>query len=39
MKTAYLGLGSNLGDRQANLADAIRRLTSERVRVTRTSSI
>ena len=39
MKTAYLGLGSNLGDRQANLADAIRRLTNERVSVTRTSSI
>src|SRR5512140_199843 len=29
MKTAYLGLGSNLGDRQANLADAIRRLANE----------
>ena len=39
MKTAYLGLGSNLGDRHANLADAIRRLTSERVRVIRQSSI
>jgi len=39
MKIAYLGLGSNLGDRQANLADAVRRLTSERVSVKRTSSI
>lgn len=39
MKTAYLGLGSNLGDRQANLADAIRRLAHERLRVTRQSSI
>jgi len=39
MKTAYLGLGSNLGDRHANLADAIRRLTSERLQVKRKSSI
>jgi 2-amino-4-hydroxy-6-hydroxymethyldihydropteridine diphosphokinase len=39
MKTAYLGLGSNLGDRQANLADATGRLTNERVSVKRTSSI
>ena len=39
MKTAYLGLGSNLGDRHANLADAIERLANERVQVKRTSSI
>ena len=39
MKTAYLGLGSNLGDRQANLADAIRRLANDRVQVHRASSI
>jgi 2-amino-4-hydroxy-6-hydroxymethyldihydropteridine diphosphokinase len=39
MKIAYLGLGTNLGDRQANLDDAIRRLTNDRVRVTRQSSI
>jgi len=39
MKTAYLGLGSNLGDRQANLDDAVRRLASERVTVKRRSSI
>ena len=39
MKIAYLGLGSNLGDRRANLADAVRRLTNERVSVKRTSSI
>jgi 2-amino-4-hydroxy-6-hydroxymethyldihydropteridine diphosphokinase len=39
MKTAYLGLGSNLGDRQANLADAIRRLGNDRVNVQRASSI
>src|SRR5689334_1424161 len=39
MKTAYLGLGSNLGDRHANLSEAIRRLTNERVRVARQSSV
>jgi 2-amino-4-hydroxy-6-hydroxymethyldihydropteridine diphosphokinase len=39
MKIAYLGLGSNLGDRSANLTEAIRRLSNERVRVTRQSSI
>jgi 2-amino-4-hydroxy-6-hydroxymethyldihydropteridine diphosphokinase len=39
MKTAYLGLGSNLGDRAANLAEAVRHLTNDRVRVQRKSSI
>ena len=39
MKIAYLGLGSNLGDRLANLADAITRLADDRVRVMRTSSV
>ena len=39
MKIAYLGLGSNLGDRQANLTGAIERLSSERLRVARMSSI
>lgn len=39
MKIAYLGLGSNLGDRNAHLADAITRLAGERMRVTRSSSI
>ena len=39
MKTAYLGLGSNLGDRQANLADAVHRLANDRVQIQRTSSI
>ena len=28
MSTAYLGLGSNLGDRAANIAEAIRRLSA-----------
>ena len=39
MKIAYLGLGSNLGDRAQNLESAIQRLTSERVRVVRSSSV
>ena len=39
MKTAYLGLGSNLGDRLANLAGVVERLADERVRVTRQSSV
>jgi 2-amino-4-hydroxy-6-hydroxymethyldihydropteridine diphosphokinase len=39
MKTAYLGLGSNLSDRHANLDDAVRRLANERLVVKRTSSI
>ena len=39
MKIAYLGLGSNLGDRHANLAAAITRLAGENVRVLRASSI
>lgn len=39
MKTAYLGLGSNLGDRHANLAEAVKLLPSERLQVKRTSSI
>lgn len=37
-KTVYLSLGSNVGDRKANLADAIARLTSVGV-VTRVSSL
>jgi len=39
LKVAYLGLGTNLGDRAANLRDAIQRLTSAECRVTRQSSI
>lgn len=39
MKTAYLGLGSNLGDRQAHLTEARRRLECERLAVKRASSI
>ena len=39
MKTAYLALGSNIGDREANLRDAVRRLETEDLRVTRKSSL
>jgi len=39
MKTAYLGLGSNLGDREENLRTAIEALASDRLTVTRVSSI
>lgn len=36
---AYLSLGSNLGDREQNLAEAVRRLTKNGVTVTRQSSL
>jgi 2-amino-4-hydroxy-6-hydroxymethyldihydropteridine diphosphokinase len=39
MKTAYLGLGSNLGDRELHLAEARRRLECERLTVKRASSL
>ena len=39
MKIAYLGLGSNLGDREANLRLAIETLASDRLVVKRASSI
>src|SRR5262245_48956538 len=39
MKIAYLGLGSNLGDRLANLHEAIRQLKSEVLAVTKESSV
>ena len=39
MKTVYLSLGSNRGDRAQNIAQAIERLGERRVRVTRQSSI
>jgi 2-amino-4-hydroxy-6-hydroxymethyldihydropteridine diphosphokinase len=39
MKIAYLGLGSNLGDRRENLANAVGHLANDRVRVARQSSI
>ncbi len=39
MKTAFLGLGSNLGDREANLRDAVERLEAAEIRVLRRSSL
>jgi 2-amino-4-hydroxy-6-hydroxymethyldihydropteridine diphosphokinase len=39
MKVAYLGLGTNLGDRPANLAEAARRIASEQVQLKRSSSV
>ena len=38
MKTVYLGLGSNVGDRQANLAKALAQLAATDLRVVRVSS-
>ncbi len=39
MKTAYLGLGTNLGDREANLRQAAELLASDRLTVKRASSV
>lgn len=39
MKTAYLGLGTNLGDRAGNLRDAITRLASDECQIARESSV
>lgn len=39
MKTAYLGLGTNLGDREGNLRAAVEALGSERLVVGRVSSV
>ena len=40
MKTAYLSLGSNLGDREDNLREALRRLReSDKLRIARVSSL
>ena len=39
MKTAFLGLGSNLGDREANLREAVQRLEAAEIRVLRRSSL
>ena len=39
MKTVYLSLGSNIGDREANLRAAIERLAAPRLRVLRVSPI
>jgi len=39
LKTAFLALGSNIGDREANLREAVDRLASEEIRVRRRSSL
>jgi 2-amino-4-hydroxy-6-hydroxymethyldihydropteridine diphosphokinase len=39
MKTVYLGLGSNIGDREAMLQAAIDQLHAEEVRIVRVSSV
>jgi 2-amino-4-hydroxy-6-hydroxymethyldihydropteridine diphosphokinase len=39
MKTAYLGLGSNIGDREANLRAAVGRLRTPDLRVLRISPV
>ena len=39
MKTAYLGLGSNIGDREANLRACIERLQAPDLRVLRVSPV
>ena len=39
MKTVYLGLGSNLGDRAATLAAALQKLDSPELRLTRASGL
>jgi len=39
LKTVYLALGSNLGDRRANLASALERLATADLRIVRVSSI
>jgi 2-amino-4-hydroxy-6-hydroxymethyldihydropteridine diphosphokinase len=39
VKTIYLGLGSNVGDREANLEAALARLPAAGVRVTRVSPV
>jgi len=39
LKTAYLALGSNLGDRAANLSQARQRIAAEGIQIVRESSI
>jgi 2-amino-4-hydroxy-6-hydroxymethyldihydropteridine diphosphokinase len=39
LKTAFLGLGSNVGDREANMREGLERLESDDVRLTRRSSL
>jgi len=39
LKTVYLSLGSNVGDRENNLREALERLEAERIHVLRRSSL
>jgi 2-amino-4-hydroxy-6-hydroxymethyldihydropteridine diphosphokinase len=39
LKTAYLGLGSNVGSREVNLREALGRLEAEQIRLVRRSSL
>jgi 2-amino-4-hydroxy-6-hydroxymethyldihydropteridine diphosphokinase len=39
MNTVYLALGSNIGDREKNLREAIRLVSESGVRITKTSSL
>lgn len=39
MKKVYFGLGSNLGDREANLRDALQRMEAEGIGIARRSSL
>jgi 2-amino-4-hydroxy-6-hydroxymethyldihydropteridine diphosphokinase len=39
LKTAFLGLGSNLGDRESNLREAVQRLEAAEIRVLHRSSL
>ncbi|MBI1898009.1 MAG: 2-amino-4-hydroxy-6-hydroxymethyldihydropteridine diphosphokinase [Acidobacteria bacterium] len=39
MKTIYLGLGSNVGDREQALRETVRRLQSPELRITRLSAV